>query len=709
MVATPPTLRTRLARNELRQDIEGLRALAVTSVVLFHAQIPFLAGGYIGVDVFFVISGFLIGGMIYDEIRVTGRFSFYDFYARRARRILPAAAVVLALVAVVSLLVLPPLRTLAVLRDVLSSLFYVQNWNLAFAGTNYMAEESDASPVQHYWSLSVEEQFYLFWPVLFLLAGVIALRLKSRRASVPFYVVTVIAILASFGYSMAISYTNGPLAYFSVFTRVWQFALGVLIALIIRSFDRTRVPQWLRFMLGFAGLAGIAVSCVTFGADTPYPGLAALVPTLAVGAVIFAGVNFARGEDHRPRAVRALDPSVLLSTPPMRWLGGISYSWYLWHWPPIVLVKFYFPEAPWWILLVPALLALGPAYLSLRYLENPIRHSKTVTRHPLQGISIGLAATLVTLGTFFAVDGRLRAELNDAPQVELTIDAGASAEDPFASSATSGPVAPTVVSALNDVGAHSWQCLIQQPVDDLAPNCIVQPDGTTTAGPPASDRYVLFGDSHADQWAPMVEALAADDNVDLDIQTKVGCPAPTFTVEWPELKRPYVECDQWREKVLSYLEDSPPAAVFIGTLNRYGVSQEELESGWKATLDRLQEAGAHVYYLVDSPYPNTDVPACISGHFDDWSACGFAPLGAILPNWLEHQIANRAFPSVQSMSFNPILCPQKSATALVNCPPVRAGVLLYRDTSHLTATAARTMIPYARALFEQTKKEKSNG
>lgn len=668
----------------------------MAAVVLYHAQVPGVQGGFVGVDVFFVISGFLICGMIYDEIRVTHHFSFSDFYARRARRILPAAAVTLAAVGLTSWLMLPPLQTLTIMTDVLAAVFYVANWRFIAQETDYMHQGAGASPVQHFWSLSVEEQFYFVWPLLFLFAGLVARRLFHRHQTTPFYGVTLVTLGASFALSLFLTETNPPEAYLSTLTRAWQFALGALGALLIRSINTGVWPRTLRFALGFTGLAAVLVACIRYTDATPYPGLAAVMPSVGVTLVMVVGHT--SNIPAQTRFVRAVNPSFWLSHRAVRWIGSISYSWYLWHWPAIVFLHALKPDAGWPELLVAALLSMLPAYLSLKLIENPIRLSGTVKRHPRQGISIGVAASMIAVMTFIGVNGTVKRSLSTLSALAVGTGVGLSVADPLDSALASGPVTPSVMDAFDDYLPYpDSPCLVT--VRDVAlPPCVIAPDGSSSSSTASETRMVLFGDSHAEQWYPLVAEISASDHLEVEVLAKMGCPAPTMTVYSPVLDRDYHECDTWREAALTHLENSPaPRAIFISSLNHYVPSGPELSAAWSVTLDRLKRLGSPIYYIADTPFPKSDVPECISAHLDDWTQCAFPLDEALATDHLATRVALGDETEVAVLNFNAILCPSDGTRT---CPAVRAGVLLYRDASHLTRAAVTAVTPFGLALFE---------
>ena len=314
-----------------RDDIQGLRAIAVLTVIASHAGVPFVPGGFVGVDVFFVISGFLISQLLFREVEKSGRVSIPGFYARRARRILPAATLVTIATLVASAIWLSAIGLVEVVKDSLWAVFFAANIHFAAVGTDYFAAEEPPSPLQHYWSLSVEEQFYLVWPALLLV-----LVLVARRRALPkrlVFGVLLAVTVASFVWSV-VSTSSDPLAaYFSTPARAFELGLGALIALVA-SEVAARWSALVRGLVCGGGLALIAVACVFYGDETPFPGWAAAVPVVGSALVLLAGAGGTAHEGAvQPLPIRAL--GVL----PMRTVGDWSYSLYLWHWPVLIIAQ----------------------------------------------------------------------------------------------------------------------------------------------------------------------------------------------------------------------------------------------------------------------------------------------------------------------------------------------------------------------------------
>ncbi|MCU1404877.1 MAG: hypothetical protein JWQ43_1180, partial [Glaciihabitans sp.] len=321
--ATPPAV----SRRPIRTDIQGLRALAIILVLLNHAGAPFAAGGFVGVDVFFVISGFLISTHLLESLHNTGRIHFLRFYVARARRILPAALVTIAATAVASFFVVSPLRITEILHDGIAAALYVPNVVFAVRETNYLAGTAP-SPFQHFWSLGVEEQFYLVWPVL-LFALFVLTRGSRRRMPLMLTGVGVIAVATCVAGIVATA--DAPsLAFFSPHTRAWEFAVGALIAGAAPTLKL--VPTYLAHALSWVGLVLVVIPAVAYSAATHYPGWAALLPVIGTATVIAFGTS-ASG-----RAAPSRGAVAILGLRPLQFIGAISYSLYLVHWPIVTLV-----------------------------------------------------------------------------------------------------------------------------------------------------------------------------------------------------------------------------------------------------------------------------------------------------------------------------------------------------------------------------------
>ncbi|MFJ6795427.1 acyltransferase family protein [Streptomyces sp. NPDC091268] len=665
-------------RSAFRPDIEGLRAVAVLAVLAFHAEVPGAAGGFVGVDVFFVISGYLITGLLVREAVTTGRIRLGDFFSRRARRLLPSAAVVLASVAVAGAWLTVPLRRADLEYDVVASALSAVNWRFVSQQTDYLAAGHDQSPLLHFWSLAVEEQFYLVWAPLLAVIVLGAARAARRGRAVRSAValVTLLLVPASFALSLHWADRSVSLAYLGTPSRVWQFGVGALLALL--PWHLMRGPRPLRLLCGWAGAAAIVWCVVSYDASTPYPGAAALVPTLGAAAVVLAAIP-GRGE----RSVQgAYGVGRLLAARAPRALGRLSYTLYLWHWPVLVLAEARFGALGWPAKTALTVAAALPALATMRWVEQPLRRSRTVSELPRRGLSVGVTAVVLPVVLALVVGAGTLHLLGPAVPVEAAgLPPGAASGPSLLARApgtplADGPVVPGPAQARADFPPDG-ACEVA-PAVTRSPDCLF-------GAVDSPDRIVLLGDSHAGQWFSPMLALASQRGWALQELVKQGCPLPRIPVDNPQLGRAYRECDTWRADALDRLRRGPkPRLIVVSSLNRYTGDTPLLERGWEETLAPLRELGAPIVYVEDTPVPGIDVPACVSGSPTAPGACAFPRADAQRPDPLTRRIAAGALPGVRSISVNPVLCPGTGPT----CPAVLDRILLYRDDAHLTNAAA---------------------
>jgi peptidoglycan/LPS O-acetylase OafA/YrhL len=671
-----------------RPDIEGLRAVAVLAVLGYHAGLPIMPGGYVGVDVFFVISGFLITGLLLGEIEKRGRFSIKEFYARRARRILPAAGVVLAVTSAAGAVWLSPLRRQDVAYDVIAAALNVSNWRFIAEQTDYLAQGRAQSPLLHYWSLSVEEQFYLVWAPLVLL--LVLLASWVRRSPIPMIASAVTAMtVASFITCLHWTSTNVPLAYLGSPSRAWQFgvgALGALVApLIGRALRRDREGAIGSVLLGFAGAAAVLCAVARYDTGTPYPGVAAVLPTLGTVAVMLAGT----GAGPRPLGI-----GWLLATPPVRAIGRVSYSWYLWHWPVLVIWEARFGRTEW-----PTKLALVGAagvlaWLTMRLVENPVRLAPRVAAVAWRGLTAGLVSVVLAAGAGLLLNADAIRAL-DAPAVPVALPDPVAPADPVNNAAVPideghlylppypaiplGPPSPTPRQARTDYPALNG---CQLGTGDTR-------NGPCLFGDAASEnRVILFGDSHAMQWYPALAEVAPSHGWAIEVLGKSGCPVSTVAIANGNLPQADRECSTWRDGAIRRIVAGPtPAIIFVGTMMDGAYTGQSYIDAWDASLSRLAATGAPIVYLRDTPYPGKDIPDCVSGIPIGSDACGFARSGALIPDVMADLIAADLRPGVHLFDVTNAVCPHET------CPAIIDGVLMYSDYSHITATAARILAP----------------
>jgi peptidoglycan/LPS O-acetylase OafA/YrhL len=671
-----------------RPDIEGLRAIAIVAVLLCHAGVPFLAGGYVGVDVFFVISGFLITRLLVGELDRSGTISLRGFYARRAKRLLPLSAVLLVVVGILSMILLSPLRDTEVAGDISAAALYIANWHFAAQSVDYFAQGLEPSPVLHLWSLAIEEQFYLVWPGLILLATWF-FRRRGRSVRPVLWAVLAIVLVGSLVYGVILTEDRPAFAYFSTFARAWELALGAAVALAAT----VKLPRPAAVALGWAGVAAIVYACFAFSGETEFPGTAALVPTLGAAALILSGTALAATASGVAGARSGAGR--LLSLAPVRYVGRISYSWYLWHWPAIV-----FAAAIWGprLSVAAGLAAVAvswiPTQLTHMLIEDPVRRAPALKRMPNRAIALGLACTAVALGVGIGLKAA-QPTLRTAPISEVPGAAALPEEATPQESATALRPNPLRARADRSRGYYS--------------GCLVGIEGTNSNkclfGDPEGDRtLILFGDSHAMQYFPALEELAENHHWRLIELTKAECPPEELEVRSMVEDREYSQCDEWREKSLERIErgDENVTVVMSGdtVYVPYGPNGEELagdeaaeamEAGYLRTLRRLNQAGLRTVVIRDTPASSEDVPSCVSEDIQHLDRCAF-PRPHEWDREYDVRAAN-AFPATHLVDLTDEICPAEICRAVIG------NALVYRDKSHLTATFARTLEPMLESDF----------
>ena len=658
-LAPPPATAQVRAPRVLREDIQGLRGLAVGLVVLYHAKLPFVSGGYAGVDVFFVISGFLITQHLAESLERTGRIGFGSFYARRARRLLPAAVVVILLTVLAALLWLPPLQLRAVFVEAGASLLYVPNVLLAANGTSYLAETTP-SMFQQYWSLGVEEQFYLVWPAFLLLVWRFT---RSRRTLLIILAALVALSLAA---SVVLTTVNQPLAFFLLPTRAWEFGVGALVALGVARLPRPGARA--AALAGWVGLALVAVAAVAYGDATLYPGYAALAPVVGTALVIAVGTG---------AATQRANPVVTWR--PLRWVGDISYSLYLVHWPLLVLPQAAVGQAhplPWWVTGLLALACLPAAMLLHRHVERRFIGlpwlARARPRRTLTGVLVlSVLVTAVLAGGLALTSRTVLATSSAAPATTVT--------DP--------PVATPFVPSNLRPGLRDVEDDVPVLYDD---GCHLDFDQTKadgcSFGPAGAPTVALFGDSHAAQWFPALEKITQDHGVRLETYTKSSC--PSVSVASQRNGSAYTACTRWREAVLQRLVAHPPALVLLANFGAPASSGPAPTAGWEAgmaeTVRRLQPV-TRVAVVTDTPNLQQTPSICLSAHLTDAEACGASRQVALDSPARAAERAALAGTGAVPVDLTGYLCTASS------CPPIIGDTLVYRDAHHITATFSREL------------------
>ncbi|MGX9349119.1 acyltransferase family protein [Microbacterium sp. KNMS] len=662
-----------MRRAGFRRDIQGLRAIAVLAVVAQHAGATWAPGGFIGVDVFFVVSGFLITSLLVRELAETGRIDLPAFTARRARRILPAALVVVVLTVVGAYGIVSPLRRETLLADAVASALFVPNYAFAVRDADYFGDETP-SLFQHYWSLGVEEQWYLVCPALLLAAWAVGRRLGGRRGARGAVAVALGIVLAgSLAAVVALTPVSQPWAFFALWTRMWEFAVGALIALVPAA-AVARIPGLVRAALGWAGLAGILAAIALIGESSAFPGVLVLLPVLSTGAVILAGI----GQDAPPRG----SAGAVIGSRPFVFVGEISFSLYLVHWPLIVAGALLAPGLPW----LPAALGVASipvAWALFRLVEQPTRRARVLVdarpRRTLLSAAGATAAVALAAGTALAV----------APEPALATQTRVAHAEP----AVPPEVTPVVPANLEPGLADAPDD--ESEVYDDGCNLGYQGERPRPCSFGEGDeRMVLWGDSHAAHWVPGVLRAAEERGMALTTHTKSRCSSA--------LARHVLDgsafgaCDRWRSAVLDELREDPPEVLVLANY-----ADEEVPGGvdagqaWRDGLREVVDAlpETRVLLLADTPDLGTSPLDCLAMNLEHAAVCAVPESEAVRGAGRDavREVARET--RAEEIDLLPYFCAPIDGAASEEpaCAPILGGLLVYRDSHHLTATFAEAM------------------
>ena len=671
-----------------RPDIQGLRALAVSMVVIYHLYPSLVPGGYAGVDVFFVISGFLITGHLWRGYQRDGRIRLLDFWGRRARRLVPAAALVLGVTWVVARLVLPPGRLADTAGQIRASALYFQNWQLAHEAVDYLTSSDAATPVQHFWSLSVEEQFYLVWPLLFVVAALAGRRrgaVRSGRVVLAGLLVTLVA--ASLAYSVYETRVDRAAAYFLSTTRMWELGAGGVLAMLPERVDHVlRRQGW----LGWAGLAAVLASAFALRGTSAFPGALALLPVSGAVMLIAGGSDLGRH-----------GPARLMSARPMVFLGGISYSLYLWHWPMINLWTADRGKSPGplsGLALIAASLAV--AWWTKVYVEDQVRLSPKLTGHGWRSLSTALAVALpVTLVSVYlaSVPGQWDGRLEPGYP-------GAAALAGKAVSVPAKPVLPPPDDALAAIPEY-WHQGCLDGAYAVAPKVCVYGD---TTDPTLT--VALVGDSIAGNWFPALDELALRYHWRLVTDLRATCPWAATWMTDPNTSVPdvrYTSCHDWDVTVQHDLLTSiRPDVVITSDFTQMGsvahpqygaAAYADIAAGMAQYWEQLYDHGISVVPIQETPAMDFTPPDCVSQYGAASPACDRPAAEAIPQDPPTVQAARLMAGKVKVIDMNQFICSRGT------CPSVVGNVLVYFDAHHLTSSYVETITPYlAQRLFSSS-------
>jgi peptidoglycan/LPS O-acetylase OafA/YrhL len=656
----------------------------VTGVLLYHLWPNRLPGGFVGVDVFFVVSGFLITSHLLSEVRRTGTIKVVQFWARRVRRLLPASLLVLLATSLTVFAWVPEAMWRQYYQEIIAATFYVENWSLAAHTVDYFAESQTASPVQHFWSLSVEEQFYLVWPLL-IVSALWVQRRRGTRAGANAGLVTLAAIAAaSFIASLVLTHSTPAIAYVATHSRAWEFAAGALFAYVTVA----PVSARLRAIVAWSGIVAIAASFMVIRPETAFPAPTALLPVLGTLALLWAGNPATR-----------LSPARLWSWRPVRWAGDASYSIYLWHWPLIVLVPFITGNSLGTVdKVVIVIVTLALAAATWRYVERAFRPDSAVARRGARttfGVALGAMALVgavaaVHLHTVNQNEAqaqeyadRLTEQAGDCYGATAIVDDGPNECDSQPPPADYLPATSMVLGDREDLAADG--CV---PSGGPKPRKAVCDFRTDEEGL----RVALVGDSHAMHWFPAVYDIARIQGWYLTVSTQFACPWSSAVVDESDRAD---KCIEWNDEVSDHFEAQEPYDAIIATHRVRGEdpeiygghTEDQVTAGFADRIREQVDRGTEVIVLKDTPRHDEETMECLAIYADTPLECE-VPVSEAFP--LPDPMADAAadIPGASVIDMTSYFCDDG------DCPTAIGSVIVLRDGQHLTATYTRTLTPY---------------
>lgn len=622
----------------LRKDIEGLRAIAILTVVLFHAKTPGFSGGYIGVDLFFVLSGYLISGLLLDERARSGSIRFASFYARRARRLLPASAAMMLAVTIAGMLISPPSVQSWFAAGVSFASLYMSNIQFIRSGADYYGGSAERHPLLHTWSLSVEEQFYFVWPLAIAGIALLVARRKSFKATHLLTAITLVGFAAA-----EWSRHKLPLEgfYFSAF-RLWEFSAGAMLAAYQRDYAPAAGP--LSHAGGWLGLLLLLGSTTLMSADSTFPGVGALPTVLGTLLVLHGTTGAPDAPLHR-----------LLGFSPFQTLGRLSYSIYLWHWPFLIFGTALIPYASLWERLALVFASAGVAELSYRFVESPLRHHPWLTGSNRRSI----VAAIVLTGTMAGVGlGWKQMTKGWARETDVTSEAW-------------------------DAAATRWPIRTQ-------PSGTVSAVRVSAGAATGNVHWVLLGDSHAEVWYPALSTLLEPRGIRLELFSKASCPAMLHSKQYQ--RKDYVACDAWRLDALRQIAELRPAVLILASREEQPFPDVAWVAATQGLLDKADATRTAVVVvrgLADGP---TSLPDCLEAAkwrgADGDTQCAVRTEPAEEGGFATLRRAFRDKPAIRFEDWTSLFCDAGHCR-----PRTASGDPLFTDSNHLSRPAVLEAVP----------------
>jgi peptidoglycan/LPS O-acetylase OafA/YrhL len=625
---------------QFRPDIEGLRAVAVCLIVLYHAGLPFLQGGFIGVDIFFVLSGYLITGLLVKELSSSGGIDLSRFYARRVRRLLPASSLVVVVVCLIQIIIASPIAQIEVLKTALTATLLSSNIYFAHMQLHYFSQASAGGPLLHTWALAVAEQFYIVWPIFLVL-----LTRMVKSVSIRILVIAAMTVI-SFVSCVWLTSLNQVLAFFQSLPRAWEFSAGGLLAFVPLHWltARESLCKW----LGTMGLIAMVLSAVLMTGSARFPGYIAAFPVLATLAALQAGAG-------APSSLAAR----FLSSRPLQYLGGISYSLYLWHWPVLMIALEISANNSAAVRAACVVLSVLLAAVTHATIENPIRFNSFLVSRSLLSLGIVGLSMMVCVGGFAvwwaalhhsAQFRKFNQVRNDVPSICAT---GCTADL---------------------IGGTPKLCSFGE---------VSSPVSTV----------VLLGDSHAAQWFPALKDIAESRHWKLVTIVKSSC--SPMNIRTLNNTRAIEECERWRKLSMEAIDAMHPDLVVMSSSSRYPqrdnsnlIDVSDWEKGSRDTFLAVARQGIAIRVIRDTPHADYNIPSCLAqlawnGHATCPSLIRTKALNSGIYQAQLRAAAN--IENVRVIDMSDAICGKDS------CETEQGDIVKYRDSDHLTSRYAESL------------------
>lgn len=644
----------KIGEKRFRPEIEGVRVFAALLVAIYHIWLGSVSGG---VDVFFIVSGYLITMSLLTKVERQGKINYLEYVLGLARRLFPLAFTVLFSIAIISIFIMPQLQWKQIISEIFSSAFYFQNWQLATNAVDYLAQNNEASPLQHFWALSIQGQFYITWPLVIFITFLIAKKILKTPIRKTLLGVLCIMFFVSISYSIYITNTNQPWAYFDTLARVWEFSLGGILALLL---PYLQFNKYISMIIGWLGLAIICFTGIILPVSNVFPGYAALLPTTGVILVIISAEN---------SSIFGVDR--FLGTKPFQYFGSISYGFYLWHWPLLIFYYTYFGTDTvsithgLIIMLVTAILSI----VTVKKIETPIR--KISIKQSKKKLVITLAAFVIPL---VLVNSSWNMFANY--KVQAVFSGEYSIEDyPGAASLFENVVPnPDVEPIMQENSEDSLLPSFYSSRDCYSNNKEETEVKICSFGEKDNSDYTiaLVGGSHSGHWFPALEELSKKHNFQIDIYNKDGC---RFADNRSGA------CKEWNENVVEVLMENAPDIIFTtATVNSGSTVPEGYVNQFKKFEGKIE-----IFAIRDNPRMDENIPLCLETKgIEECSKPRVEALSEQIP-WENTE----GIPSnVTFADLSDGFCDEDT------CYPVIGNIVVYRDQHHLTTLYVKTLAPY---------------